>query len=58
MGIIRRLIETYQLNRNLKRHKAIREARAEAAMRGVSTEWKRRREQCRKVFEGLPADTL
>lgn len=45
------LLEKHRLSRSLKARKAITKARSDAAKRGVSTQWKKRGEACRRVFQ-------
>tara|TARA_R110000772_G_scaffold89304_2_gene185132 strand:+ start:16735 stop:16899 length:165 start_codon:yes stop_codon:yes gene_type:complete len=53
MNIIRRLIFTHRTNRNLRNRRIVRQARSDAARRGVNTEWKKRGDLCRKQFGGI-----
>lgn len=48
--LFRLLREKRALDRRLRARKVIRMARAEAARRGISTEWQRRGAKAREVF--------
>ena len=48
--LIRNLILKHQIERNIRKRKIIREARAQSSYRGVSTEWRKRGELARKTF--------
>lgn len=50
MTWLRAWLMNRDLDAKLRKRRMIRAARSEAAQRGVSTEWRRRREACERVF--------
>jgi hypothetical protein len=48
--LLRRLWLKRQLDKSLRARRIVREARAEAARRGISAEWRKRGDQARRMF--------
>lgn len=49
---IRMFLLKREIDRSLRKRRAITQARSEASQRGISTEWKRRGDRCRATFGG------